>query len=105
VTVASCGFVHSALLTHLYIRFRTSGRRHVLGRSQVPSGIFALTPGLISLSLMLLRFLTRVLERFFTKMSTSPNQSLQATPTNASVSSLKLWVGLWHRCGVPELYR
>ena len=33
------------------------------------------------------------------------NQSLQATPTNASDSSLKLWAGLCHRCGVPELYR
>jgi uncharacterized membrane protein YcjF (UPF0283 family) len=34
-----------------------------------------------------------------------PNQSLQATPTNASVSSLKLRAGLCDRFGVPELYR
>jgi hypothetical protein len=33
------------------------------------------------------------------------NQSLQATPTNASDSSLRLWADLCHRCGVPELYR
>jgi hypothetical protein len=38
-------------------------------------------------------------------LAMTANQSLQATPTNASVSSLKMRAGLCHKFGVPELYR
>jgi hypothetical protein len=45
------------------------------------------------------------IEIYWRMKNCMPNQSLQATPTNASVSSLKLMAGLCHRYGVPELYR
>ena len=38
-------------------------------------------------------------------METQANKTLQATPMNAWVLSLKHQAGLCHRCGVPELLR
>jgi hypothetical protein len=34
-----------------------------------------------------------------------PNKTVQATPTNVAVWSLRSWACLWYRYGVPDLFR
>ena len=38
-------------------------------------------------------------------LSTAPNKTVQATPMNAAVLPLRSQASLWHRYGVPDLFR